>query len=264
MTTDEVAHTPSELLRVSGLTCEFGGLRAVDGADLEVHQGTVIGLVGPNGAGKTSLLNAVHGLIRPDAGQVLLEGHNVTTLPPYRRVQMGMARAFQTIRLCHGLSVLDNVKLGLHVEQRTGMLSACLYLPRRRREEREAIERAMEALRTFSVDHLARRPAGQLSFGEQRRTELARSIVRRPRLLLLDEPTSGVDAAEVARLASVILQLKAAGQTILVVEHNLVFVRQVCDEVAVMNAGRVFARGPVEATLGRQDVIDAYLGGELA
>lgn len=251
----------NDVLLLSGVTCNYGGLIAVDRASFTLTTGSTTGLVGPNGAGKTTLLNAISGLAPMTGGSILFDGVELATRPAHRRAAIGLARSYQLIRLFPDLKVVDNVKLGLYTRQDTNFLQDLFKTPAQRRQEREARERAMAALELVDLDQFAFRPARNLSFGQGRRVELARVLVGRPKLMLLDEPTTGVDAAQIAKLANAIVRVRnETSTTILIVEHNLRFVRELCDEVVVMSFGEVLAQGEVNETLADPAVKSAYLG----
>jgi branched-chain amino acid transport system ATP-binding protein len=248
------------LLRVEDVTCAYQGLRAVEDVSFELPANRVLGLIGPNGAGKTTLLNAVHGLMPTETGRIELFGKDVTKLSVHRRARLGIGRSFQLIRLFPELTVLENVKLGVHAQVTYGPIAAVLHLPKRRRQEREAHDRAMTALEELGVAHLAEANPAALSVGQQRHVELARVLVSRPRLILLDEPTVGMHATELQQFVELVRSLAKQDCAVLIVEHNLGFVRTVCEEIVVMNFGRVIARGPYADVSQDPGVIEAYLG----
>jgi branched-chain amino acid transport system ATP-binding protein len=220
----------------------------------------VLGLIGPNGAGKTTLLNAVHGLMPVAKGTVELFGRSVTRYPVHRRARLGIGRSFQLIRLFPELSVLENVKLGVHAQVKYGPVAAVLHLPKRRAQEREAHHRAMEALTRMGVAELADASPTALSVGQQRHVEIARVLVARPRLILLDEPTVGMHGHELDDFAKVVSSLASEDRSVLIVEHNLGFVRMVCEEIIVMNFGGLIAQGTYQEVANNREVIEAYLG----
>ena len=239
----------------------FGGVRAVDGASFSVRPGEVHGLIGPNGAGKTSVLNLISGLLAPSAGRILLEGRPVEGLPPHRLAALGVARTFQNIRLFPELSAQDNVVVGQHLRRRNASLAArLLALPSSRAEERAAGEAARALLARVGLLERAGEEARHLSYGEQRRVEFARALASDPRLLLLDEPTAGMNPGEVGAVAALIRGAAEGGRSVLLVEHNVRLVMEVCDRITVLDFGRVIAEGAPTEVAKDPAVVAAYLG----
>ncbi len=252
------------LLATRGLTRRYAGLVAVDGVDLDVPAGGVHAVIGPNGAGKTTLFNLLSGLVVPSAGTIYLGGVEVTKLPADRRARLGLARTFQNIRVFGAMTLLENVLTGLHPLLTSSLVGTVARLPRFRREERHAVARAREALALVGLRAREGERAAALSYGDQRRLEIARAVAGGPRLLLLDEPAAGMNPAETLALAELIRRIVAAGTTVLLVEHDMHFVMNLSDSVTVLNFGRrIFAGAPAEA---RADpgVIEAYLGAKVA
>jgi ABC-type branched-subunit amino acid transport system ATPase component len=247
-------------LRLEDVHRAFGGVRAVDGASFAVEAGEVHGLIGPNGAGKTTLLNLVSGFLAPSAGRIVLGDRDVGGLPPHEVAALGVARTFQNIRLFPDLSARENVVVGQHLRRRASLAARMLLLPRAGAEERAAREEAERLLGRVGLGDRVRAHARHLSYGEQRRVEIARALASGPRLLLLDEPTAGMNPVEVEAVARLIRQVAAEGTAVLLVEHNVRLVMEVCDRITVLNFGKVIADGP-PAAVGRDPaVIAAYLG----
>jgi branched-chain amino acid transport system permease protein len=253
---------PGPLLEVSGLTVQFGGLVALRSIELSVPAHSVVAVIGPNGSGKSTLFNAVTGLLRPDSGKISFAGEDIGGRRPHIVLDRGIARTFQNIRLFPNLTVLENVIIGMHARLATGPVRALLRLPRTRREEEAARERAFEILALFGnrllprADHLA----SNLSYANRRRAEIARALASRPKLLLLDEPTAGMNPAETLELADQIKSLHRHGLTILLIEHKLDVVVSLADKVVVLDHGEKIAEGAPEAVRRDEEVIRAYLG----
>ena len=257
--------SPAPLLRIAGLTKAFRGLKAVDSIDLALAPGSVHGLIGPNGAGKTTLFNLVSGVLAPDAGSIALAGASIDGLSTYRRTAFGLARTFQNIRLFPAGTALENVLTGMHDRLRSPVPSILLRLPAFRAEERRAREEAEALLDLVGLAGSARRRAGDLPYGDQRRLEIARALASRPKLLLLDEPAAGMNAVETASLAPLLRRLVAERAiSLLLVEHDMKFVMSLCDRITVMNFGRKIAEGTPREVREHPDVVAAYLGSKHA
>ena len=250
----------SALLSVERLERAFGGVRAVDGASFDVRAGEIHGLIGPNGAGKTTAINVVSGLLRPTGGAVRLAGREIHGLPPNRIAARGVARTFQQIRLFSELSARDNVLVGEHLVRKASLAARLLALPAARAEERSARDRAGALLERIGLSGRADERARNLSYGEQRRVEIARALAAEPRLLLLDEPTAGMNPVEVQAVAALIRSVAAEGRSVLLIEHNVKLVMDVCDRITVLDFGKVIAEGPPAAVARDPAVIAAYLG----
>jgi ABC-type branched-subunit amino acid transport system ATPase component len=248
------------MLRLDQVSRQFGGLAAVSNVSFEVEQGQIVGLIGPNGAGKTTLLNLISGLDQATGGMIRFKGQEIQKRPAHLISRMGIARTYQNIRLFAEMSVLENVVIGTHTRGRATLPEALFLLPRYRREERTLRELAAQLVARLGLDDVAVAAADTLSYGDQRRVELARALATDPSLLLLDEPTAGMNAAETERLGQLVLDLRAQGLTVLVVEHDMAFISQVCDRVVVLNFGQVIAHGTPEAIKADPLVIEAYLG----
>jgi branched-chain amino acid transport system ATP-binding protein len=239
----------------------FGGVRAVDGATFEVKAGEVHGLIGPNGAGKTTIINLVSGLLQPSAGTVSIEGRTTTGLPPHRIAALGIARTFQNIRLFPELSARDNVIVGEHLRRHESLPARLLGLRSAREAERLVRERAEALLERVGLSDRMREKVRNLSYGEQRRVEIARALASEPKLLLLDEPTAGMNPVEVEAVEALISKVAGQGQSVLLVEHNVRLVMDVCHTITVLNFGKVIAEGPPAKVAEDPAVITAYLGG---
>jgi branched-chain amino acid transport system ATP-binding protein len=241
--------TIAYLLEARDLAKTFGGLRAVDGVTLSVRPGEIFGLLGPNGSGKTTVFNLIAGSHVPDRGAVYFGGREVTRLPPYRRAALGIGRTFQMVRAMAGLTVLENVAV------------ARLYGRTPAAGISEARRDAADCLAFVGLTGAAGRPAGTLTLGERKTLEVARALAASPRLLLLDEPAAGLNPTEVGALLVLFRKIRAGGITIVIVEHNVGAIRELCDRVIVLNAGRAIAEGTPAEALDHAAVIDVYLGG---
>ncbi len=249
----------SALLQLDGVTVRFGGLTALSDVSFTVASNRITALIGPNGAGKTTCFNVISGFQPPTAGRVAFDGDDITDVPAHRRD--GMGRTFQLVELCEDLTVRDNVKLGFHRALRGGMLATGLRRPGIAAQERRVTEEADQLLETVGLTAVASRPAGSLPLGQQRLVELARALARRPRLILLDESASGLDQGELEEFTARISSLRESGMTVLLVEHNLKFVRTLADDMVVLNFGEVIFEGPMDEGFEAPQVADAYLLG---
>jgi branched-chain amino acid transport system ATP-binding protein len=249
------------VLALEDISLSFGGLAALDGVDLDVACGEIRAIIGPNGAGKSSLLNVVSGLYRPDRGVVRLGGARFAHVPTARLAALGVARTFQNLALFKGLPVVDNVMMGLAARRRSGFVRQVLSMPQARREEAEARAAAEEAIAFLHLDAVRHQLAGGLPYGLQKRVELARALVARPQLLLLDEPFAGVTLGEKQELAAHVRNARDAyGATIILIEHDIGIVMGLSDRIAVLDYGRKIADGTPGEVRSDQAVIDAYLG----
>lgn len=250
------------MLRLDGLTKRFGGLLVLNDVSLEVPEGSIYGLIGPNGAGKTTVFNLVSGLLKATAGTVHLQGRPLTGLPPHRITRAGVGRTFQNIRVFREMTVLENVLVAMHERLAYGLVSVLLALPGARREERRARDRALELLSWVALDTKASAEAGSLSYGEQRKLELARALATEPKMLLVDEPAAGMNPAETAELMGEITRINARGYTVLLIEHDMRLVMGLCHRIAVLNFGEKIAEGTPDEIRRDPRVVEAYLGRE--
>ncbi len=249
------------MLEVRGLTCHFGGVRAVDGVDFTIPRGGIHAIIGPNGAGKTTLFNLITGVIRPTAGEILFEERNIAGLPPERLARLGISRTFQNLRIFFNMTVLENVLVGRHLHLYRGALGALFRTPRFRRSEAEAQAFAEELLARVGLADWRHRPAEGLPYGALKRLEIARALAAEPRLLLLDEPAAGCNEAETREIAELIGSLAAAdGITVVLVEHDMHLVMNICDHIIVLDHGRKLAEGSAREIREDPRVIEAYLG----
>jgi branched-chain amino acid transport system permease protein len=250
------------LLEIKGLKKSFGGIQAVRGIDLDVMPGSIVGIIGPNGSGKTTFFNLITGLTKPDGGKVLLSGEDVTGLPPHIIVERGIARTFQNLRLFANMSLMENVLVGTHTRTSTGAVGAVLRTPHVRREEEAARARVLDVLTIFGnrlmprIQHLAK----TLSYANRRRLEIARALVSEPVLLLLDEPTAGMNPTETLELTDQIRHLRDRGVTVLMIEHKLAVVNEIADKVIVLDYGEKIAEGTPKEVHSNKEVLRAYLG----
>jgi branched-chain amino acid transport system ATP-binding protein len=248
------------LLTVGDLTVRFGGVTALDGVSLQVREGGICALIGPNGAGKTTAFNAISRFVRPASGAIEFAGHDVLALSPAQLAGLGVARTFQNLALWPGLSVLENVMVGRHAQGRTGFLTAPLGL-RARAEDRELRARAYAALSYLGIADVAAQPCRDMAFGTLKRVELARALVAEPRLLLLDEPASGLTHGDVRELGELLRRLRDdLGITLLLVEHHMALVMEVSDHVVALDSGRNLVAGPPERVRDDERLVQAYLG----
>lgn len=249
------------LLEVKNLSISFGGLRAVDDFEISINKGELYGLIGPNGAGKTTVFNLLTGVYKPNEGFIKLDGRDITGLKTIEINQAGIARTFQNIRLFKELSVLDNVKAGLHNHYKYTTLEGILRLPGYFKMEKAMDEKAMELLKVFELDEEAHVLAANLPYGKQRKLEIARALATEPKLLLLDEPAAGMNPNETLELMETIRFVRDNfDMTILLIEHDMKLVSGICEKLTVLNFGRILTRGETSTVLNDPQVITAYLG----
>ncbi len=247
------------LLEATDVTMKFGGLTAVNNVSLSVHAGEIVGLIGPNGAGKTTFFNCLTGLYKPTSGEVRFGG---TVLPPKPRmvVRAGIARTFQNIRLFHNMTALENVMVGMYTRTHTNALDAIFRLPRHRREEAESTARAKELLDFVGLVRARDMLSRNLPYGDQRRLEIARALATEPKLLLLDEPTAGMNPQETRQAEELIFRIRDLGLSVLVIEHDMRFIFNLCDRVTCLVRGAVLVEGPGSVVQNDPRVIEAYIG----
>ncbi|MEQ8676111.1 MAG: ABC transporter ATP-binding protein [Aggregatilineales bacterium] len=251
------------MLTLENVSRNFGGLQALTDVNMTVPDGKIVGLIGPNGAGKTTLINNISGLDHPTAGAIRFDSADIHTAPPHRINRLGVARTYQNIRLFGEMTTLQNLLIGQHGQGSASLLDAIIFRPKYRAEERRLRQTAHDLLARFSLTSVAELPAANLPYGDQRRLEIARAIATKPRLLLLDEPTAGMNPIETQELGEQILRLRDEDNlSILVIEHDMSLIHQVCDEVYVLNFGQILAHGTPDEIKRDPVVIEAYLGKE--
>ena len=248
-------------LRLTDLSKRFGGVVASENVNIEVPAGTITGLIGPNGAGKTTIVNMITGMMPVTGGTIHVGETDITHMPAHEICRAGLARTFQNIRLLSEASVLENVMTGLHRHETSSTLAALFGLPAAARETAAMTERAMRLLADFDMTRFAEYRAGGLSYGHQRKVEMARAMATEPDFMLLDEPIAGMNDVESEALAGIFRGFAAAGKGVLLIEHNVRFVARLCSHIYVLDGGRLISEGPPDHVLNDPVVITAYLGG---
>lgn len=251
-----------KILSIDDVSLAFGGLKVLSDVSFDVNQGEIFAIIGPNGAGKTSVLNIISGFYRPNNGKVFFQGNDLTGMHPDKRAALGMGRTFQNIALYHGMSVLDNIKLGAHTHLKTGLLSSLWYWGAAHKEEmtlRQKIEE--EVIDFLEIESIRNQPVSSLAYGLQKRVELARALAMRPKLLLMDEPVAGMNAEETEDMARFILDIKEEQDiTIVLIEHDMRMIMDISDRVLVLNFGQKLTEGSPGEVQKHPEVIKAYLG----
>ena len=248
------------MLRLEGITKVFGGLIALEEVSFSVEDGTITGIIGPNGAGKTTLFNIVSGIYPQNSGNVYLGGKNISRFAPEKLARLGLVRTFQNVELFGQMTVLENVMVGLHTKSKSGILSCAFKLPGHIREEKYIRERSLQWLEFTGMVDSAEVKAGNLPFGQGRLLEIARALALEPRMILMDEPAAGLNSHETIGLAALIRRIRESGVTVVLVEHDMDLVMDVCDTVVVLNLGRKLAEGTPREIQENTAVITAYLG----
>lgn len=250
----------SNILTINGVSISFGGLQALSEININVQRNTVHGIIGPNGAGKTTLFNVITGMIKPDTGSITLENKKLPSIKPHQLVPLGIARTFQNIRLFKEMSVLDNVMIGQHVHTPTPVLSILLHGKTARQWEETAREKAVEALEFVGLEGKIKEIVSNLSYGQQRLVEFARALAAQPQIILLDEPAAGMNPTEKSNLLYFIDRLREKGYTLILIEHDMKLVMNVCDTISVLDHGKVITQGKPQDVRNNKEVINAYLG----
>jgi branched-chain amino acid transport system ATP-binding protein len=248
------------MLEVRGLTQRFGGITALDDISFTIAKGDITGVIGPNGAGKTTLFNIVTGIYSQSSGSVLLENRDISSLPAEKLAAKGLVRTFQNIELFGNMTVLENVMLGMHTKSQSGIIACICKMPWHLREERIIREQAFECLEFCGITDLADQKASNLPFGKGRFLESARAMAVKPLIMLMDEPAAGLNNRETAELATLIRKIRDTGVTVVLVEHDMELVMDICDRIIVLNLGKKLAEGTPREIQENQAVISAYLG----
>lgn len=250
------------MLETKGVTIKFGGLTAVDHVDMKIRANKITGLIGPNGAGKTTFFNCISGVYTPNEGQVLFNGKNIEGMKPYQICNAGISRTYQVINLFWKMSAIENVMVGMHPRLKSGFLTDLIKTPAVRAEEKLAREKAYEWLKFVGLEKYADDPSGSLSYGGQRLLEIVRGLASDSKILLLDEPAAGMNTKEKAEFDELLQKILEKGVTILMIEHDMKLVMNICDYLYVLEYGKLLAHGTPEEIQNHPEVIRAYLGGE--
>lgn len=250
------------ILETRDIGIQFGGLKAVDNVNFKAEEGEITALIGPNGAGKTTLFNLIAGFYQPTSGKVYFKGQDITSLKPYQRTRIGLARTFQNINLFKDMSVMDNALVGQHCRMTYDPITAMLSLPAKRKQEKQSREEIMKILDFMGLANVANEKAGSLSYGMQKNLEIARAMATSPKLLLLDEPASGLNTQELDQLSQRVLRMRDMGITVVLIEHKMDVVMNISHKIMVLNFGECIAFGTPEEISADQQVIEAYLGKE--
>jgi len=251
------------MLKAAHLSKHFMGIQALRDVTLEVIQGELLGVIGPNGAGKTTLFNVLTGLFAPDGGRILLHDRDITRLRPHRRIRLGMARTFQNLEIFRDMSVLENVMVGGHSRLKAGFGRSLFNTPGKRAEERALKHEARELLDRLGLQDMVDEQAINLSYGNQRRVEIARALAAKPNIIFLDEPAAGMNPKETEELSELIVRLKSElGLTVVIIEHDMNLIMDICQRIIVMAEGRVLTAGTPQVVRKDQRVLEAYLGSE--
>jgi len=254
--------TNMKILSIDNVSLSFGGLKVLTEVSFDVTKGEIFAIIGPNGAGKTSILNIISGFYRPEKGKVFFNGKDLTRIPADERAALGMGRTFQNIALYHGMSVMDNIKLGAHTHLKTGLISGLWYWGSAHREEMELRKKIEEDIIDFlEIESIRKQPVSSLAYGLQKRVELARALAMRPKVLLMDEPVAGMNAEETEDMARFILDIKEEYNiTIVLIEHDMKMIMDISDRVLVLNFGKALTHGTPKEVQKHPEVIAAYLG----